>query len=118
MQNQPMPVTSNNQLSTVSIISAGVGWLCVPVWFCVGLAPLVGLCVAPLLAVIPAAWLTAIITGHIALGQIKRAQEGGRNYAILGLALGYAGMAMAVLALIGVAVILALSAANPIPNQQ
>ena len=40
-----------------------------------------------------AMWLPAfggVITGHIALGQIKRTGEGGKGMAIAGIAVGYA----------------------------
>lgn len=36
--------------------------------------------------------LGAVITGHIALGQIKRTGEGGRGLAMAGLILGYIGL--------------------------
>jgi peptidyl-prolyl cis-trans isomerase B (cyclophilin B) len=38
--------------------------------------------------------LGAIITGHIALSQIKRTGEGGRGLAIAGLVLGYIGLVL------------------------
>jgi hypothetical protein len=41
--------------------------------------------------------LAAIITGHIALSQIKRTQQGGRGMAITGIVLGYLGLAGGVL---------------------
>jgi hypothetical protein len=45
--------------------------------------------------------LPAIITGHIALAQIKRSSENGRTLAIVGTVLGYLGIATAVLFTIG-----------------
>jgi hypothetical protein len=50
--------------------------------------------------------LLAIVFGHVALGQIRRAQgrEGGRGIAIAGLALGYFGALMFVLMLAAFAV--------------
>jgi hypothetical protein len=53
--------------------------------------------------------LAAIITGHIALGQIKRTQQGGRGMAIAGIVLGYIGLAVGVL-LFALVVVLAASA--------
>ena len=53
--------------------------------------------------------LAAIITGHIALGQIKRTQQGGRGMAITGLVLGYLGLVLGVL-LFALVVVLAASA--------
>ncbi|TPW74717.1 DUF4190 domain-containing protein [Schumannella soli] len=44
--------------------------------------------------------LGAVITGHIALGQIKRTGEGGRGLALAGLILGYIGIAGGVIAVI------------------
>ena len=41
--------------------------------------------------------LVAIITGHIALSQIKKTQEKGRGLAIAGLVLGYAGIVLGIL---------------------
>jgi uncharacterized protein YacL len=41
--------------------------------------------------------LGAIITGHIALGQIKRTGEGGRGLALTGLVLGYVGLVVGLL---------------------
>jgi hypothetical protein len=51
--------------------------------------------------------LMAIITGHVALAQIKRSQENGRSLAIIGTILGYLGLIGATLLTIG-AVLLAL----------
>jgi len=52
--------------------------------------------------------LGAVITGHIALGQIKRTGEGGRGLALAGLIIGYAGIAfgliyIVILIIIGIA---------------
>ncbi|WP_104171016.1 MULTISPECIES: DUF4190 domain-containing protein [unclassified Cryobacterium] len=44
--------------------------------------------------------LAAVITGHLALGQIRRTHEGGRGLAITGLVLGYVGIAATTLALV------------------
>ncbi len=41
--------------------------------------------------------LVGVITGHIALGQIKRTGESGRGMAIAGLIIGYIGIATALL---------------------
>ena len=40
--------------------------------------------------------IVAVITGHIALSQIKRTGEGGRGFALAGLIIGYAGIGLAV----------------------
>ena len=44
--------------------------------------------------------IAAVITGHIALGQIRRTGEAGRGLAIAGLVLGYVSMGLAVLMLV------------------
>ncbi|MFO7690409.1 MAG: DUF4190 domain-containing protein [Cryobacterium sp.] len=44
--------------------------------------------------------LVAVITGHIALSQIKKTGEKGRGFAIAGLVIGYAGIAASVIALV------------------
>lgn len=54
--------------------------------------------------------LAAVITGHIALSQIKKTGEKGRGLAIAGLVLGYAGM---IFGLILGLVFFFLIAANP-----
>ena len=41
--------------------------------------------------------IAAVITGHIALSQIKRTGEGGRGFALAGLIIGYAGIGFAAL---------------------
>lgn len=51
--------------------------------------------------------IAAIVTGHLARGQIRRTGEGGSGYALAGLILGYAHLAIAVV-LIGVVVIVAI----------
>jgi len=54
--------------------------------------------------------LAAIITGHIALSQIKRTGEKGRGLAIAGLILGYVGLLLSILAVV---IVLSLIANNP-----
>lgn len=44
--------------------------------------------------------LGAVITGHIALNQIKQTGEGGRGLAIAGLVLGYAGIVFGLIAVV------------------
>lgn len=46
--------------------------------------------------------LVAVITGHIALKQIKTTGEGGRGLAIAGLILGYVGIAAGLIALFAI----------------
>jgi hypothetical protein len=42
-------------------------------------------------------WLIGILTGHVALGQIKQTRITGRRQAVWGLALGYSGMLFTIL---------------------
>jgi uncharacterized membrane protein len=51
--------------------------------------------------------LGAVICGHIALNQIKRTGEGGRNLALAGVIIGYVGLGLMVLIIIVYAVIIA-----------
>lgn len=51
--------------------------------------------------------LVAVITGHIALGQIKKTGEQGRGLAIAGLVLGYIGLVVGLIWIIAVIVIAA-----------
>lgn len=44
--------------------------------------------------------IAAVITGHLALGQIRRSGENGRGLAVAGLVLGYLGMAATIVAVI------------------
>jgi hypothetical protein len=78
-----------NALAIVSLVSSLVGLV---VWF---LAPLAG-----------------IITGHIALGQIKRTGEAGQGMAMAGLIIGYVLMGLSVLLVIGyiIVIVIAVSA--------
>lgn len=55
--------------------------------------------------------LGAVITGHIALNQIKRTGEGGRGLALAGLILGYVGIAFGVIYIV-VIIIIAIAGAS------
>ncbi len=57
--------------------------------------------------------LAAIITGHIALSQIKKTGEQGRGLAIAGLIIGYIGFVVGLIVIIFWAIALATIAANP-----
>ena len=58
------------------------------------------------------AGIAAVITGHIARGQIRRTGEAGRGFALAGLILGYVNIALTVLAFAVVIVALALAGAE------
>jgi 1,4-dihydroxy-2-naphthoate octaprenyltransferase len=57
--------------------------------------------------------LAAVITGHIALGQIKRLGENGRGMAITGLVLGYLSIVLALILAIVWVSFFAIVASNP-----
>ena len=75
-----------NALAIVSLVSSLVGLV---VWF---LAPIAG-----------------IITGHIALGQIKRTGEAGQGMAMAGLIIGYVLTGLSVLLVIGYIIVIAIA---------
>jgi hypothetical protein len=56
--------------------------------------------------------LPAIALGHIARGQIRRTGEDGRGMATWGLALGWAGLAVVVLAVIGFVAVIGMLAGS------
>jgi hypothetical protein len=74
-----------------------------------------GLAVASLILGILWVWwvgsVLAVIFGHVALAQIKRTGAAGRGLAVAGLALGYVGIASALL--VGVIVLAAGNGNNP-----
>ena len=54
-----------------------------------------------------------VIMGHVALGQIKRTGQGGAVFAIIGLVLGYIGIAVWVIVLLAIAIpLIAVGAAG------
>ena len=58
--------------------------------------------------------LVAVITGHIALGQIKKTGEKGRGFAIAGLIIGYVAILVFVVVVVVVVILIALPIALPI----
>lgn len=57
--------------------------------------------------------LVAIITGHIALSQIKKTGEQGRGLAIAGLIIGYIGLVVGIIVIIAWIAAFAVVASNP-----
>jgi|GEM_PF-2054692 len=72
----PAPAVTTNVLAIVSLVTGIAGFTFVP--FLGGIA--------------------AVVTGHISLHQLKTKPENGRGMAIAGLVLGYAGIALTVIA--------------------
>jgi Domain of unknown function (DUF4190) len=58
------------------------------------------------------AGIVAVVTGHMARGQIKRTGEAGRGFALAGLILGYVNVGLVILAIAVVVVALALAGAE------
>jgi hypothetical protein len=88
-----IPATA--KISNLAIISLVTGILAIPMMFCYGLGLALG--------------LVAIITGHIARGQLKRnPAEGGTGFALAGVICGYCSVALTVLGIIAICVLIAL----------
>ena len=105
----------NNKMALTSIIAGLGGWLGAIIFICLnfvtgaigfltfGLGAILGICLIPIQILIPIAWIVGIVTGHIALKQIKDGGDvqGGRGMAIAGLISGYLGIGIFCLLLIG-----------------
>jgi glycerol-3-phosphate acyltransferase PlsY len=92
---QTIPSVPTNRSAIASLVCGLAGWLVLvlsslldavigAVTFGLG-----ALCLWPLDFVPPILWLTAVITGHIALRRIKQTGGRGRSLAIGGLVIGY-----------------------------
>lgn len=119
------PLTSyNNTKALVSMISGIVGWAFAILFFCFNatigslftLATLgLGLvCLLPPGSIPLIGWTVAIITGHMALSEIKTSGQGGRGMAVAGLAMGYTGLGLIVLAILALVLILLLGGSTAI----
>ncbi|WOQ68468.1 DUF4190 domain-containing protein [Microbacterium limosum] len=80
------PAAQTNTLAVVSLVSAIVGML---------LVPLIGS-------------IVAVITGHMSLGQLKTSGEQGHGLALAGTIIGWVGIGAAVLGIILLAIFLPL----------
>ena len=56
-------------------------------------------------------YIAGIVTGHIALSQIKKSGEEGRSLALSGLIVGYVGIGLSLLVLIGIIALIAIASA-------
>ncbi|MCP4537972.1 MAG: DUF4190 domain-containing protein [Chloroflexi bacterium] len=118
----------NNQMALVSIIAGLGGWLFIILFMCLsfvigalgaltfGFGSILGLCLIPVQCLIPIAWIVGIVTGHMALKQIKDGGdvEGGRGMAITGLISGYLGLGIICLLLLVFVVLIATGVSIPI----
>jgi hypothetical protein len=99
-----------NKLARTSLILGLLGWLFYLLQWCFDLT--IGLLLAALTAgssaicstvldFLPfALWLTGVVAGHVALGQIRQTGAPGRTGAVWGLVLGYFGLAFTVLLIV------------------
>jgi hypothetical protein len=100
------PHPGSNSMATFSFISGLTGWviglltLCANILVLVlsvatmGIGSFLGICTTAVSIISPIAWLIAIITGHIAKGQINRTGEAGSGSATMGLIMGYIGLGL------------------------
>jgi len=112
MNSQP----ATNKLATTSLTLGIIGWVfyllqwCFDLSFGIVLAAVTGgssaVC-ATVLDVLPfALWLTGILAGHVAIGQIKHTGANGRGRAIWGLLLNYSGLFFTLILIIAVLVLI------------
>lgn len=115
----------NNQMALFSIVTGVGGWLVSILLTCLsfalvalgvltfGLGSVLSICLIPVQCLIPIAWIVSVVTGHVALKQIKDSGdvEGGRGMAIAGLISGYLGLGMICL-LVVVSIILMITGAS------
>ena len=105
---QPPSGPQNNTMALVSIIAGLGGWLLFIMSWCLGIVVGVvsfgigSICMLPVWALVLIAWVVAVVTGHLAIKQIKDSGnvEGGRGMAITGLISGYVGLGINCLLLV------------------
>jgi hypothetical protein len=112
LNSQPAP----NKLPTTSLTLGIIGWATYLLQWCFDLT--LGLVLATvtggssavcatMLDVLPFAfWLTGIVIGHVALGQIKHTSATGRRRAIWGLLLNYSGLFFTLIFIIAILVLI------------
>jgi hypothetical protein len=103
----PQSTARNNTLALVSMITGLGGWLLYPISLCPGFFGLI-MCAAPTWVVGLLAWIAGVVTGHIAIKQIKDGGniESGSAMAIAGLSASYAGAGLTCLLAIAVIVLI------------
>ena len=111
---QTIPSLPTNRSAITSLVCSLTGWLVIVLSTLldavVGVLTfgLGALCLWPLDFIPPILWLAAVITGHIALHQIKQTGAAGRGLSVAGLVIGYVGLA-ALVALILLVIFLLVS---------
>ena len=60
--------------------------------------------------------IVAVITGHMARGQIRRTGESGNGFAIAGLVLGYIHLVVAVIAIVVIVIVFVVIGASAVQN--
>jgi len=118
-----IPKPPTNTLAMVSMLCGIGGWLLEIGILCFGstigsviaLATLgiAFLCLFPIFCIPILAWLSAVITGHIALGQLKESEEGGKGLAKTGLISGYIGLGIFLLSLCAIVFIVMAGVSIP-----
>jgi hypothetical protein len=113
MNSRPVP----NKLASASLTLGILGWVFYVLQWCFDLT--IGLLLAAVTAgssticstvldFLPfALWLTGIVAGHVALGQIRHAGVPGNVRAVWGLVLGYTGMVFTILFIIIIIILIA-----------
>ena len=113
-----MPRTpASVRLATTSLTLGILGWILYLLQWCLDLT--IGLLLAAFTAgtsavcstvldILPfIVWLVGIVSGHVALGQIRQSGAPGRTRAVWGLVLGYSGMFFTVLFIVLIVVLAA-----------
>jgi len=112
-----MALSPKNKLATTSLALGLVGWAIYLLQWCFDLT--LGLLLAAftagtsavcstILDIMPfALWLAGIVTGHVALGQIKQSGSPGRGRAVWGLVLNYSGLFFIIIFIIIVVILIA-----------
>ncbi len=117
----------NNQMAVISIVAGLGGWLVFILFMCLSLAfgalgaltfgvgSILSVCLIPVQCLIPIAWIVGVVTGHMALGQIRDSGgvEGGRGMAIAGLISGYLGLGIICLLLVLLIILVVTGASLP-----
>ncbi len=118
----PPSGSQNNNMALASIIAGLGGWLFFIMSWCLGIVlgivtfGIGNICMIPVWVLILIAWVVSIVTGHIAIKQIKDSGnvEGGRGMAITGLISGYAGLGLNCLLLVVILVLVIAGASIPL----